>query len=200
MPAQRAVERDARGGRAARGDRRAAADRARGRQGARPATRPGLPQRGAGDRERVDASDLPRSRARARASAISVRRDAQHPLAAFDQKPLQRPRDVPAVLERPHPLAAEARAPSAASAREPVRADRDRLLAEQLAGRRRDRGDRVRALVGVRTEHDHDLVHLHYRLEPDVRRTRLAGGGATLLTCLDAAHAVGVCSLSVRGR
>ena len=31
----------------------------------------------------------------------------------------------------------------------------DRLLAEQLAGRRRHRGDRVRALVGVRTEHDH---------------------------------------------
>ena len=39
--------------------------------------------------------------------------------------------------------------------REPARADLDRLLAQQLAGRRSDRGDRVRALVRVRTEHDH---------------------------------------------
>jgi len=34
-------------------------------------------------------------------------------------------------------------------------ARRDRLLAEHFTRRRSDCGDRVRALVGVRTEHDH---------------------------------------------
>ena len=39
---------------------------------------------------------------------------------------------------------------------EPAGADRDRLLTEHLARRRIDRGDRVRPLVSVRPEHDHD--------------------------------------------
>ena len=52
-------------------------------------------------------SDLPRSRARRRESAISFVVHAHDPLAARDQKPLEGARDVPAVLQRPHPLAAE---------------------------------------------------------------------------------------------
>ena len=61
---------------------------------------------------------------------------------------------MPAVLDRPDPLAAEPARPDHQRG-EALGADLDRLLAHQLAGRRRDRGDRVRALVGVRTEHDH---------------------------------------------
>ena len=61
---------------------------------------------------------------------------------------------MPAVLQRPHPFAAEPARPEHQRS-EALRADLDRLLAHQLAGGRRDRGDRVRALVGVRTEHDH---------------------------------------------
>jgi hypothetical protein len=85
--------------------------------------------------------------------------DPQHPLAALDQKPLQDRRDVPAVLKRPHPLAVEAARPPQQRA-EPAPADRDGLLAQQLAGRCRDGGDRVRTLVSVRAEHDHALVLL----------------------------------------
>ena len=67
---------------------------------------------------------------------------------------------MPAVLHRPHPFAAELTRPNNQRGKA-LGADLDGLLAEQLAGRRRDRGDRVRAFVGVRTEHDHELVHLH---------------------------------------
>jgi hypothetical protein len=88
-----------------------------------------------------------------------VRRNPAHPLAARDQKPLQRARDVTAVLKRPHALALEAARPPQHGV-EPAPADRDRPLAEQLTRRRRDRGDRVRPLVSVRAEHDHDLVLL----------------------------------------
>jgi hypothetical protein len=113
-----------------------------------------LLQRGAGNVERVDWVRLA-----ALASALArlggqVRRDPQHPLAALDQKPLERAGNVPAVLQRPHPLAINTARPLQQRA-EPTAADRDGLLAEQLAGWRCDRGDRVRTLVSVRAEHDH---------------------------------------------
>jgi hypothetical protein len=81
-------------------------------------------------------------------------RDAQDSLAAADQKPLKGPGDVPAVLDRPDPLALQAARPDQQRG-EAFGADLDGLLTHQLTRRRRDRGDRVRALVGVRTEHDH---------------------------------------------
>jgi hypothetical protein len=87
-------------------------------------------------------------------------RHPQDALAAPDQKPLERARDVPAVLQRPHAFAAELARPHEQRG-ESLGADPDRLLAQQFAGCRRHRGDRLRALVGVSTEHDHDLVHLH---------------------------------------
>ena len=120
-------------------------------------------------------SDLPRSRPPRRASAISLvaTRTTRSPLA--EQKPLERARDVPAVLQRPHPLVAQAARPRPAP-RKPALADRDRLLAQQLAGARADRGDGVRALVHVRTEHDHHRRPLSPRLKVDARRTRLAWG------------------------
>jgi hypothetical protein len=112
-------------------------------------------QRDAGDVERVDGIRLAALTGAAARVRGQMGRDPQHPLAALDQKPLQRPRDVPAVLKRPHPLAVEAARPHQQRA-EPATTDRDGLLAHQLAGNRGDRGDRVRPLVGVRAKHDHD--------------------------------------------
>src|SRR5215218_7832295 len=79
----------------------------RGREGLQ-----ALLQCGAGNVERVD-----RVRLAALACALAglraqVRRDPQHPLAALDQEPLQRSRDVPAILKRPHAVAVEAARPS----------------------------------------------------------------------------------------
>jgi hypothetical protein len=132
-----------------------------------------LLQRGASDVERVD-----RIRLAAPASAPArlrgqVRRDPQHPLAAPDQKPLQRPGHVPAVLQRPDTLAIEAARPLQQRA-EPTPVDRDRLLAQPLARRRSDGGDRVRTLVSVRAEHDH-------RPRPPLPPQRRTPGGHGLL-------------------
>ena len=74
-----------------------------------------------------------------------------------EQKPLKRARDVPAVLTRPDPLAAQATSPIQRGSKA-ARPDVDGPLTGQLAGACRDRSDRVRSLVHVRTEHDHDLV------------------------------------------
>jgi len=58
--------------------------------------------------------------------------DPQHPLATLDQKPLQTARDVTAVLKRPHPRPVEAARPPQQRT-EPAPANRDGLLAQQLA-------------------------------------------------------------------
>jgi hypothetical protein len=110
-----------------------------------------------------------------------VGRDPQHALAALDHKPLQRPRDVPAILKRPHPGAVEGARPLQQGAT-PAPVDRDRPLAEQLAGRGRDSGDRVRTLVSIRAEHDHDPRPPLDASGADVWSTRLAGGAATHLS------------------
>jgi hypothetical protein len=67
----------------------------------------GLLQRGAGDVESVDRVRLAALAGALAAPRGQVRGDPQHPLAALDQEPLARPRDMPAVLKRPHPLAVE---------------------------------------------------------------------------------------------
>ena len=54
----------------------------------------------------------------------------------------------------PHAFTAKAPRPGQ-HRRKALGADLDSLPAKQLAGGCRNRGDRVRALVGVRTEHDH---------------------------------------------
>ena len=87
---------------------------------------------------------------------------------ATEQEALQRARNVPAVLQGPDPLAIEpARPPQ--QRREPARADLDGLVAEDLTGRDIDRSQRVRALVGVRPEHDHDPRPHPFR--PDAGRS-----------------------------
>ena len=113
-----------------------------------------LAQRRPGDRDRVDAVGLPALAPRAPRRRHQPGRDANDALAANDQEPLKRSGDMPAILKRPCPLARQAPSPEHQRT-EPASADRDRLLAQQLSRRRIDRGDRVRALVGVRTEHDH---------------------------------------------
>ena len=85
-------------------------------------------QRGAGDVERVDRIRLAALAGAAARAGAQVRRDPQHALAAPDQKALQRPGDVPAVLKRPDPLAVKAARPPQQGI-EPAPADRDRLLA-----------------------------------------------------------------------
>ena len=72
---------------------------------------------------------------------------------------------MPAVLQRPHQIAIQATRPDH-QRREPASTDRDRLVAQQLTGRSVDSRDRVRALVGVRPEHDHDLVHVPSVADP----------------------------------
>src|SRR5215211_55920 len=113
-----------------------------------------LLQRDAGHVERVDRIGLAPPTSALTRVGRQVRRDPQHPLTALDQEPLQRPRHVSAILKRPHALILEPARPPQQRA-EPPLADRDGLLAEQLAGCRGDRRSRVRTLVSVRAEHDH---------------------------------------------
>jgi hypothetical protein len=111
-------------------------------------------QRGPGDGDRVDLVALATRAARAARAGRQPGRDTNHPLAARDQKPLQRSRDMSAILERPDPFAVEAARPDQ-QRREAASSDLDRFITEDLAGRAFDGGDGVRALVGVRPEHDH---------------------------------------------
>jgi hypothetical protein len=104
---------------------------------------------GAGDTERVDRIGLAALTGAPAGLPGQLRRDPQHPLAARDHKPLQRPGHVTAVLKRPDPLALQAARPPQ-QPRKAAAPDRDRLLAEQLAGPRGDRRHRVRTLVSVR--------------------------------------------------
>jgi len=147
-----------------------------GREGLQP-----LPQRGAGDVQRVDRVGLAALAGAPTRIGGQVRRNPQHALAALDQKSLQRPRHVPAVFKRPRPLAVEASRPPQQGA-ESAQADRDGLLAQQLAGRGRHGAHRVRTLVSVRAKHDHDPRPPLDASGADVWWTRLARGGATHLS------------------
>ena len=154
-----------RGGPAARGDRPAAADRARARPAAPSATsRCPRPARRGRPRSRrcVGLAALASLSAASRPSAASRRATTRSPRAIRNRS--KAPGHVPAVLQRPDPLASRGRAPRRSSAPNPRAPTATVLLAEHLAGRRRDRGDRVRALVCVRTEHDHDPSSTSFHL------------------------------------
>ena len=94
------------------------------------------------DGDRVDAVGLPALTTAAPGIRHQPRRDAQNTFSTLDQESLKGPRHMPAVLERPHPLAIQPTRPDQHRA-EPAHADLDRSLADQLAGRRANRGDRV---------------------------------------------------------
>ena len=129
-------------------------------------------QRGPGDGDRVDLVALATLAARAPRAGHQPCRDPNHALAARDQKPLQRARDMAAILQRPDPFAGKAARPDHSAAK-------PRGLTPITSCRRRawpvsaiDGSDRVRTLVGVRPEHDHELVHIPSALQMlDARRT-----------------------------
>jgi hypothetical protein len=123
----------------------------RGRQLVEP-----LAQRRPRHSERVDAVRFAALAATAPHLGHQPRRDPQNTLSALDQEPLKRPRDVAAVLERPDAVAVQPARPTQQHTK-PAVTDLDSSLAEQLACHRANRSDRVRALVHVRTEHDHGL-------------------------------------------
>src|SRR3954451_24471350 len=99
----------------------------RGREGLQPLLQPGT-----GDVERVDRVALAALAGTAARSGRHVRGNPQHPLAALDQKSLQRPRHVPAVLKRPPAVLVESARPLQQRA-ETAAPNRDSLLAKQLA-------------------------------------------------------------------
>src|SRR4029453_3892326 len=68
--------------------------------------------RRAGDRDRVDAIRLARLAGAVSRAGHQLRRDTHDAFAAREQEPLQRPRDMPAILKRPHPLTADAARPA----------------------------------------------------------------------------------------
>jgi hypothetical protein len=77
-----------------------------------------LADRRSRDRDGIDSVRLARlARALPRAGH-QLRRNANHALAALEQEPLQRPRDMPAILKRPHPLATDAARPAHSSPNE----------------------------------------------------------------------------------
>ena len=138
---------------------------------------------GPSDGERVDLVRLAGLALAAPRGAHPLRRHPHDPLAGRDQRLLEPARDVAAVLDRPHPLLVE-------PARPAHRGQMPRLLGLDLpgaahpAGSRVHRRQRVRALVRVRSDHD----HLHRPFvwlstdEADLRRTALTRGDATLLS------------------
>jgi hypothetical protein len=134
------------------------------------------------DGQSIDAIGLAALAARAPGVGHQPRRDPNHPLAAGDQKPLEGPRHVPAVLQRPHPIRAESARPPQHGI-EPASAHRGGLLIEHLARRRGDSGERVRALVHVRTEHDHQL-------RPFSSRLKWTAGGHGLLGAVPRSYQV----------
>ena len=140
-----------------------------------------LLQRGAGDVERVDRVGLAALAGALARLGRQVRRDPQHPLAALDQKPLQRPRHVPAVLERPHALLVESARPL--QQRRRTRGARPRPSARRAARPLppRPRRSCANACECPRRARSLTLVLLS-STETDTWRTRLAGGDATHLS------------------
>jgi hypothetical protein len=113
-----------------------------------------------------------------------VRRDPHDPLAGGQQRLLEPPRDVPAVLDRPHALLIQATGPA-------DRGEMARLVGLELplsshpAGALVHRRQRVRSLVRVRADHDHLPPSLRFGLntnEADLGGRLSLGAVATLLS------------------
>jgi hypothetical protein len=131
----------------------------------------------ASDRQRVDLIRLARLALALARGAHPVRRYPHDPLAYGQQRLLEPARDVPAVLKRPHALPIQAPSP-------PDRGQMPRLVSLDLAAAANPTGppihrrQGVRALVRVRTDHDH--VHRPFVWlitdEADLRRTTVTRG------------------------
>ena len=113
-----------------------------------------LLERSAGDAEGVDRVGLAALAGRAASAGHVLRGDAHDPLPAGDEEPLEGAGHVPAVLERPDSLGVERSRPAQQLA-EAALARRRCQFPARARGERVDRRARVRALVGVRPDHDH---------------------------------------------
>src|SRR5687767_4286131 len=135
------------------------------------------------NRERVDLVRLARLALPSPRGAHPVRRHAHDPLTGRDQHLLEPPRDVPAVLDRPHPLVIQPTRP-AHRGQMPLLLRLDLAGAALPAGPRVDRRQRMSALVHVRSNHDH--LHRPFDWlntdEAELRRTTVTWGDATLLS------------------
>ena len=159
-----------------RGGRAAAGPRAPARPAARPAALgPSRSAARAIARASI-ASDLPRSRPARRASPISFGGDPHHPLATREQEALQRARDVPAVLERPHPLGVQLARPDEHML-DARRARRDRPLAGTARSPHRQR-QRCGSACGcpLRSRSSARSPSLGLPRQTDRRRTDLSWG------------------------
>ena len=152
---ERAVEPHRDGGPSARGDRPAAGDRAPGRRAPRSAASRPLRARPLGRQRARRCGRTWRAPARPARRGHQPGRDADDALAAGDQKPLQGAGHVPAVLKRPDPLALLVRAPRAPAPPNPRAPTATVFSPSSWPVPRLNRHDRMRALVHVRTEHDH---------------------------------------------
>ena len=108
----------------------------------------------ASDRQRVDPVRLPDSPLTAPGLPHHLRRDADHPLTGRDQRLFKTPRDVPAILDRPHSLIAELPGPPQRVEMPAIRGS-DLLDRGLPAGALLDRREHVGPLVRVRSDHDH---------------------------------------------
>ena len=129
-----------------------------------------LSERGARDRKRVDRvalAERPRALARAR---HHLRRHPNDPLASLQQRRLEVPREVAAVLDRPLALDVQA-VGEAQQLPIAVTVGRDRLLGQLPARRGVDGHHGVRAHMRVDPDHDHQPA-----LPCSTTSTRTAGG------------------------
>ncbi len=141
-----------------------------------------LAQHGASDRSRIDLVRLAGFALPAPRDPHHLRRDANDVLTRAQQRPLQAARDAPAVLKRPDALDRRRSRPPQRSPL-PVVVGSDLELSDHHAGLGIDCCQSVRALVGIRSDHDH--VHVPFiglAAEADRQRTQLSRGDATLLS------------------
>jgi hypothetical protein len=125
-------------------------------------------------------ADLPRSRPLRRAPAID--RVANEPRARHGPARIAQPhRRHVGRPPAPQPLGAQTTRPTQDGG-EAALTDLDRLVAQQLAAGCGDRGDRVRTLVHVRTEHDRGLRFFHLDRKRTPGGHGSLGGAATLLS------------------
>jgi hypothetical protein len=141
-----------------------------------------LPQHSTSDRASVDLIRLPRLALPTTGLTHHLRGNPHHTLTSSDQRLLQAPGEVPAVLDRPHPFLAELPGPAQTSP-VPNLISPDLDLPSQHASGAVDCGQRMRALVDIRSDHDHYLrpfVGCHQWT--NLRWTNLSRGEATLLS------------------
>jgi hypothetical protein len=131
-------------------------------------------ERGASDRQRVDAVGLPERPRPATRTGQQLRRNPNHSLAARDQQPFKAPADASDILQRPQTIRAQL--PSPAQKLSVTRsARRASALADDLTRATPDRHRGVRLLVRVHSDNDGHIFSLL-----DAQRTRSSSGQASI--------------------